>query len=67
MKQLDWKSLAIGVLLTTTIVACVGAKNTTNEHEQKRKQTKLTNKQTEQTNRTNKQANKEENKQNRKK
>jgi hypothetical protein len=31
MKKLDWKSLAIGVLLTTTIVACVGAKNTTNE------------------------------------
>ena len=31
MKKLDWKSLAIGVLLTTTIVACVGAKNTTSE------------------------------------
>ena len=25
MKKLDWKSFAIGVLLTTTVIACVGA------------------------------------------
>ena len=25
MKKLDWKSFAIGVLLTTTVIACVGS------------------------------------------
>ncbi len=25
MKDTDWKSFAIGVLLTTTVIACIGA------------------------------------------
>ena len=31
MKKLDWKSLAIGMLMTTTVIACTGVKNTSED------------------------------------
>jgi hypothetical protein len=44
MKQLDWKSFAIGVLLTTTLIACVGATSVNDRWDSNQKwDTKATN------------------------
>ena len=43
MKQLDWKSFAIGVLLTTTLIACVGATSVNDKWDSNQKwDTKMT-------------------------